>query len=339
LSRKYSHTTDPCAQPVDTLAFDPAQALASVVLLHGGARGFIEHRRIAAATGEAGSRFCSEPARVVAHAVDIARGAVSWGARLNQLVGVATRRTASGTLDDLSELPALFVDVDDEVALATLPRRLRGFPRTALVVNSGRGRHLYWKLAQPIDVSTQEGVALAGYLLRNLTSEVGGDPACTDASRCLRLPGSINYPDEKKRAAGRVPVRAEIIDLRPERVIDVTWFTKRYGEPTAVEVAARGAARAPVDFAPVLSPRVDRLLRNNVSTRLKFERVGAWPSASENDFAIACALARFGIDDPREIAAAIWVSRNRAAVDQKHAGYYTRSAAQAIARVREAATC
>ena len=47
--------------------------------------------------------------------------------------------------------------------------------------------------------------------LKGVAHFLGGDLAATDASRILRVPGTVNYPDEKKRARGRVPVLAELV--------------------------------------------------------------------------------------------------------------------------------
>ena len=56
----------------------------------------------------------------------------------------------------------------------------------SITVNSGRGTHAYWLLAQPIDA------AAAAELQRRWVHFVGGDPAAVDLARVLRVPGSVN---------------------------------------------------------------------------------------------------------------------------------------------------
>ncbi|MEM4744189.1 MAG: hypothetical protein QXX52_04360, partial [Ignisphaera sp.] len=55
-----------------------------------------------------------------------------------------------------------------------------------LVVDSGAGYHLYFRLSQEIDATTLK--RLESWLVDKL----GGDPQSKDLARILRLPGSIN---------------------------------------------------------------------------------------------------------------------------------------------------
>jgi hypothetical protein len=77
-----------------------------------------------------------------------------------------------------------WVDLDDADGLVAL----RAFPhRPALVVASGSGgAHAYWRLtgAHPADQLEQAN--------RQLCAALGGDPACTDRARIMRVPGTFN---------------------------------------------------------------------------------------------------------------------------------------------------
>ena len=65
-------------------------------------------------------------------------------------------------------------------------------PLPSLVVSSGHGCHLYWYAAEPIPVTDANRHYLKG-INRGLALAVGGDPACCDLARILRVPGFTNH--------------------------------------------------------------------------------------------------------------------------------------------------
>ena len=65
-------------------------------------------------------------------------------------------------------------------------------PLPSFVVNSGHGWHLYWYAAEPIPVTDENRHRLKG-INRGLALAVGGDPACCDLARILRVPGFTNH--------------------------------------------------------------------------------------------------------------------------------------------------
>src|SRR5262249_32578084 len=82
-------------------------------------------------------------------------------------------------------------------------------PAPALVVASGHGTHVYWKLAAPIDVteSTQ--------WKKDLAALVGSDAGISDPPRVMRLPGFINNKPDKPHAPCRIVQRdpAAVVEL------------------------------------------------------------------------------------------------------------------------------
>jgi hypothetical protein len=113
----------------------------------------------------------------------------------NAFFGVGLRRLGDGTKNGITEIPALWADLDlgkmTETARADTLARLSGFPlRPSLQVNSGGGRHLYFLLKEPAgpeDIVTVEG------LLRRLAAYLGGDRLVCDASHIMRIPGTLNH--------------------------------------------------------------------------------------------------------------------------------------------------
>jgi hypothetical protein len=56
--------------------------------------------------------------------------------------------------------------------------------------------------------------------------KVYGADHCHNVDRVLRIPYTINWPNEKKRKLGRKPVLAKVLEYHPERVYDISAFPK-----------------------------------------------------------------------------------------------------------------
>ena len=117
----------------------------------------------------------------------------------------ASARNIKAKKPDIEAVRALHVDVDiyDEATLAAL----RAFsPKPTVIVFSGGGYQALWRLSEPsTDFERVEQTNIW------LAEKLGGDN-CHNIDRLLRLPGTINLPNAKKRAAGRVPVVARVVE-------------------------------------------------------------------------------------------------------------------------------
>lgn len=78
------------------------------------------------------------------------------------------------------------------------------------IIDTGGGLQAIWKLDEPVP-ATPENIEWAESANRWLVEEFGGDSATTDISRLLRLPGSTNHPDERKRSRGRVTAPTKLV--------------------------------------------------------------------------------------------------------------------------------
>jgi RepB DNA-primase from phage plasmid len=111
-------------------------------------------------------------------------------------MGVAERGIPNGRKASCSVLRALFTDIDVVKAGldwgTTLGKVFSFTPSPSIVANSGGGLHLYWVLKTPINLWAEGEVAKAESVLRRLAAALGGDPAATDVSRVLRVPGTPN---------------------------------------------------------------------------------------------------------------------------------------------------
>lgn len=105
----------------------------------------------------------------------------------------------------------LHVDIDPPKGGGTLDKatalaRLNAYEHDppSLVIDSGNGLQAFWRLAPGCDLALVE---LANMALRDA---LGGD-ACHNIDRLMRVPGTVNWPNAKKAAAGRVPVLATVV--------------------------------------------------------------------------------------------------------------------------------
>jgi hypothetical protein len=127
--------------------------------------------------------------------------------------------------EDIAAAEAAYVDIDPaktadgeralELEQGDILDRLKGFAlRPSAIVFSGGGLQGYWRYEAPVPIGGSEDVARLEAVNRDLREALGGD-ATHDVSRILRLPGTWNLPDRKKREAGRVPTLAEVIHFDP----------------------------------------------------------------------------------------------------------------------------
>ena len=92
------------------------------------------------------------------------------------------------TKADIGEIRHLYLDLDHdaETALDTLNNRA-DLPRLNHILSTSPGKlQVVWKVR---DFSPEQAEGLQ----RQLARDVGADPAATDASRVLRLPGFLNH--------------------------------------------------------------------------------------------------------------------------------------------------
>lgn len=85
----------------------------------------------------------------------------------------------------------------------------------SVVIDSGGGLAALWRLEEPLPV-TQDNIDWAEGTNRWLVEEHGGDRNSTDVSRLLRLPGTVNYPDARKKARGRTVVPTRLLSQTGE---------------------------------------------------------------------------------------------------------------------------
>ena len=128
--------------------------------------------------------------------------------------GATTRSKAT-----LAELNGLHVDIDFKAITIGAEEADRKLQQVMLlpskVVASGGGLHAYWLFKEALP-ATPDNIERVEALLRLLADHLGGDLACAEASRLMRLPGSHNTKNgawTAVRVVAERPARYELDDL------------------------------------------------------------------------------------------------------------------------------
>ena len=174
--------------------------------------------------------------------------AADWAVTMNQygrnVYGVrnALRDDIAGSATDADVIAAFFLwaDADDDGATANV-KRFDG-PKPNVVIRTGREPgervHTYWELEEPCR-------NLAAWRERQeaIAAHFGSDRAVVNASRIMRIAGTVTYPDDRKRARGYVSERAaaRIYDREP---LDFARALRVWPERTDAQGATGGASHA-----------------------------------------------------------------------------------------------
>ena len=216
--------------------------------------------------------------------------------------------------EDMRGMVALHVDIDPRVGEDFEAERVRALkvlrefkPAPTVIVDSGGGFQGFWLLEeeQRTDGSEDRAAELEAY---NLQLEVLTQAdACHNIDRIMRLPGTVNVPNARKRKKGRQEALACVVDVDWTRVYPLKAFTP------AARVQSPGAGGGPeVKISGNLaSVDLDDLPRG-VSDRVKALIVNGddpddptrYSSRSEALWGVLCELVRAGCSDD-QIAALI----------------------------------
>jgi len=138
---------------------------------------------------------------------------------VNELDGVGR------SLENVTAVRAHFVDLDNAAAEVNLSRALQSEPPPSMVVRSSPGKaHVYWPVMGYRDNDRFQT------LQRRLRQTYDSDPAVIDATRVMRLPGTINT---KPDAAGHI-VTVEAGPAWGQRY-PVTTLEAAYGHIQVIE--------------------------------------------------------------------------------------------------------
>ena len=146
---------------------------------------------------------------------------------------------------DIKSVTWLHVDIDpragddlpeEQERIRTLlaENRPKGVPEPTCVIFSGGGYQAFWRLTEPIPIDGDETKAAeAERYNQRLEAKFRAD-SCHNVDRIMRLPGTVNMPDAKKRKKGRVPAPAGVVwHSEATSKSRVSSFTTRPSRSTA----------------------------------------------------------------------------------------------------------
>lgn len=177
-------------------------------------------------------------------------------------------------------------------------------PPATVIIDSGGGFQGFWRLAEEQQTagSEERAAELEAYNIQ-IAKQLGADN-CHNLDRIMRLPGTVNVPDAKKRAKGReaAPTRVAFEDWRLEYLL--TDFTRADAVQRPGDTGAAGSGEVQLSGNIARLRSVDDL-GERVSTRTKMLIVQGddpddptrYASRSEVLWAVMCQLVRDGVDD------------------------------------------
>lgn len=157
---------------------------------------------------------------------------------------------------DIKEIVAFHVDldvlpgVDQDAGTQELLGKLREFPlEPSVIVTSGGGVQAFWILAPSdrIPVNGEKARADGAECYTRKLEEVFGSDHTHNVDRIMRLPGTVNLADRKKREKGRHDAVARLVSFTDTRY-PLSAFTAATPKDEAPR-AARPTAKA--DYSPI----------------------------------------------------------------------------------------
>ena len=138
--------------------------------------------------------------------------------------------------EDIKEVCWLHVDIDPragedletekERTFSLLTEKLpAGIPRPTVIIFSGGGYQGFWKLKEPIEINGDLALAEEAKRYNQQLEILFGADNCHNIDRIMRLPGTINIPDERKKKKGRKPELACVLEFDESRSYSLGQFT------------------------------------------------------------------------------------------------------------------
>jgi hypothetical protein len=216
-----------------------------------------------------------------------------------------TKKAAKTDIAAIEYIPADLDPKDDETPEAAKDRYLEALakhePAPTVIIDSGNGIQALWRLAEPIilgaPIMTDDGKKVLSPEVAALVNDVeartaelikrlGGSAGTQNVDRILRLPGTTNLPNARKRKAGRVECRTSLIQFN-----GATCKLEDFPPPAASgEQSKKKGKNGTIDALPI-SQRMKNLIHGIQDPKHPYD------TRSEQVFAVLVAMAGAGVDD------------------------------------------
>lgn len=211
----------------------------------------------------------------------------------------------------------------------------KGIPAPSLVIDSGGGFQAFWRLVEPLNIDGDLDKAREAERYNRALEIAFSADSCHDVSRIMRLPGTMNWPTKKKRDKGREPREAEVYSctdasypltaFKPAPAVASTLPPTATGKASPRAGVGDGTAETENWIPGTASPFGTEELKAWAQANGKWHadeekptppgKIGQrllaviargedpidptkYPSRSEAQFYVSCALARAGVPDP-----------------------------------------
>jgi hypothetical protein len=183
-----------------------------------------------------------------------------------------TRTVASKpTKRDITAIDYVHVDADpdpretpEQFRACMLPV-FEGFePRPGFIIESGKGLNVLWPVVRTArDENTQLVVEAIN---AGLATYFGAERGTQNIDRILRLPGTRNYPNKKKRSLGRKPCEARLLKVNGTARYELETFA-RFRKRAAIRPATASLLheRNAPDRSALLYRYINECLRHGVA--------------------------------------------------------------------------
>jgi putative DNA primase/helicase len=209
-----------------------------------------------------------------------------------------TPMSSKATKKDIAAVEYLHADLDPNDSESTDAAKARYLERIAAcerhataLVDSGNGIQGLWKLETQVVLDSPERIADVEARTKALTLRLGGKAGTQNVDRILRLPGTVNMPNEKKRSAGRVECPARLIEFNgATHPLDAFPRAPEGGKAKSKQTGG-GDRKLPQDLINML--------------HLSGDSPAGYQSRSELFYAFLCEALRRGIDENEIIDACV----------------------------------
>jgi Virulence-associated protein E len=189
--------------------------------------------------------------------------------------------------EDITHARMLHVDLDDPSPAALTTLQQFNPPPTAIIF-SGGGHQAFWFFRTTIPTQTPAARDMIEDLNNRIRHALNADH-CYNIDRIMRLPGTLNMPDDGKRKKGRTPALSHVIELTPTHLYALDDFQR-----LQKQAAHDPSAPPPTNLAlEDLDPQeLDKISEETKELILLGDIQAQFPSRSEAVYRVACSLAR-----------------------------------------------